>query len=733
MDYVPQEMGIYDGAYNDYNDTGCRSCHGNSTADRHHGVPMVVRDNLCTPCHPTCTVGSPDCENGITIHRNCLTNGCHNWNDVQFGNQRWHHNTDMAQAENCQTCHNPNLIGEITPFRDFSTYPPTVVTPTPFSCENCHWTQAVAGVPGTPNNPGHPSTYQHYDAWGNPTGYFEYNKEIKHNIDTHHMSFVGEVGTNCTVCHAIDPQHENYNPLDPELIRFCEICHTPESLHAGVTPHVSDTNGWLATGYHAGGGGPDPTTYQKFGGLPYTPQLNPGFTDDQMCFACHGDSVMPFVDPGTCTPAITTSDPAAGSCGVVGQLRGDCFGEEHIQGSMVQFAPKDLGVCSNKRCSINYGTVCTTNLDCPLGVGEQCLSRDCTENADCYTAYGDTCDLTSPLCNWAVASNLVINAWTNEYLEWVLPCLTYDPGNYCLRVKTDGGNSNKKMFTVKDHPTALSINKTSGACTELLTITGDGGFGNARNSAVLNGYGVTHVVVFAASSGEYTATKYSNWGDTSLQVKFQDFFEDKVDTCSIDPLTHQYRMEGNFVKDIGDENANGSLSCDWAIPVYDECAAEPLLGACTDMPLGTYSIYVKAIYFYDDDNSTGLSCGDTIYNVETSASVSFELTNEPFIYKLNPKQIVDANTAPLSLLKIFGGNYGISQEAGDVVRMGSRAQANSATLGLGKEMTKIKIWSNTLIKVRVTAPDTWRGNTKYAWVEKDGKKSNAKPLFIMTP
>src|SRR3989304_8815028 len=198
MDYVPQEIGIYDTMYYEHAEHNCRKCHGNSTADRHHGTPMVVRDNLCTPCHAVCTPGSPNCENGITIKRNCLTTGCHSWNEVQFGNQKWHHNTDMAQSENCIACHDPNLIQEITPFRDFEMYPPSVVTPTPFSCENCHWEQAVVvKVPANnPNNPGHPSTYYHEDEWGNqvvPPGVWEYGKPLYGNFDTHHMDFVGEV------------------------------------------------------------------------------------------------------------------------------------------------------------------------------------------------------------------------------------------------------------------------------------------------------------------------------------------------------------------------------------------------------------------------------------------------------------------------------------------------------------------------------------------------------------
>src|SRR3990172_8771284 len=47
MDYVPQEIGIYDTIYQELTESSCRKCHGNSTADRHHGVPTVVIDHLC--------------------------------------------------------------------------------------------------------------------------------------------------------------------------------------------------------------------------------------------------------------------------------------------------------------------------------------------------------------------------------------------------------------------------------------------------------------------------------------------------------------------------------------------------------------------------------------------------------------------------------------------------------------------------------------------------------------
>jgi hypothetical protein len=710
MDYVPQEIGIYDTIYQEHTQHNCRKCHGNSTVDRHHGIPMVVRDNLCTPCHPTCTVGDPDCENGITIHRDCLTSGCHSWNDVQFENKRWHHNTDMANSENCIACHNQNLIDEISPFRSLELYPPSVVSPTPFSCENCHWEQKPATKTGKRNAPGHPSTYDHYDDWGNCIGFFEYGKPIYGNYDTHHMDFVGNVSSECYKCHSQDPDNPSWDPYNPELMRYCEICHSIRSLHL-IGPHVSEHPGWDPIGFHAGGGGTDPNLYHTWDVNPcgpntnppfppgpggYTPQDYPGYTADQQCWGCHGNSVPEWVDPspGDDPPVIETNldgglvAPPAGSCGVIGQLRGLYFGTEHIEGRDVQIAPK--------------------------------------------TGPGGTCD-------WALKADLPIHAWTDTYIEWELPCWKYAPGNYCIRVHTEDGNSNRAVFTVRDHPTLLSGNPAKGPCASWIKLSGSGGFGTQRSQMFDSYYGVTHIVDFVASNGKFTATNYRNWSDTSIEVKVYDWFKDEVDTCSINPLTGQPRMQRNFVKDTGDEgDTDTTVECDndkltSPEPGFDECAAEQLIPRCDCFALGIFNVYVKAIYFGDDDGNGKLSCGDTIFQVETSDPVQFELTNAPIINKLNPKQIVDANTAPYPLLRIYGGHFGPSKQTGDSVRIGTKENAISATLGIGKELTDVVLWSDSLIKVRVKVPDRWRGKTRYVWVEKGGKKSNYKTLFILAP
>lgn len=106
----------------------------------------------------------------------------------------------------------------------------------------------------------------------------------------------------------------------------------------------------------------------------------------------------------------------------------------------------------------------------------------------------------------------------------------------------------------------------------------------------------------------------------------------------------------------------------------------------------------------------------------------------PYINNLKLKQIVDPDAAPYPLLKIFGGNFGLTQEAGDSVRIGKKLDALRPALGLGKEQIKVVLWSDTLIKVRADQiPNIWRGKTRYVWIEKGGMKSNIKPLAILSP
>jgi hypothetical protein len=398
-----------------------------------------------------------------------------------------------------------------------------------------------------------------------------------------------------------------------------------------------------------------------------------------------------------------------GSCGALVKLRGTNFGGEHIAGREVQIR-----------------------------------------------LVGDT----GP---W---QTLPIHAWTDAYIEVEIPCWQFAPGNYKIRVHTEAGNTTQRFFRIHDTPTVHAVNDNagdpdSGPCGSWLQITGSGGFNTTRNSMGSDNYhGLTHIVDIVASSGEYTATVYRNWSDTSIEARIWNLFRDggagnppygQPDECSIDPITGQNRNERNFVQDpAGKEDF-----CDTGIGDQG-CEAEPTILRCDCLSTGIYNVYVKAIYYGDDDASSGLSCGDTIFEVEKSDPVTYELTNEPVINKLNPKQIVNVVAAPYPLVKIYGGNFNPTQTDG-TVRASSKAncmkrQCSITTttaclinadcpsgetcepvLGLGTVLSNVRYWSDTLIKVRVNAPSPWTGTTKWVWVEKGGFKSNCKPLATIAP
>src|SRR3972149_6210806 len=309
MDYVSQEKGTYDISSGNLVEQDCRGCHGESTADRHHGTPMVVLEHQCLTCHPQCTIGEPECVNGISLHRNCLTSGCHDTND-----NGGHHVIELTSTDVCTTCHNPNLVGELSPLMDFNTYPAQVdFLPTPFSCENCHWGQAITPKHylndgySDPNNPGHPSTYNHYDQWGNFIGFYEYPQPVNNNMYTHHMGF------ECVTCHLGDPNNLSCN--DPILIRYCERCHSIASLHS-IDAHMLESSGWEAVADPDG----EPSLYRTFAA-------------NEKCLACHGGAVQDYTGELLNKPAIDIGSvgvqPKAGSIGTLVTLHGENFSDRH--------------------------------------------------------------------------------------------------------------------------------------------------------------------------------------------------------------------------------------------------------------------------------------------------------------------------------------------------------------------------------------------------------------------
>jgi hypothetical protein len=672
MDYVPQELGIYDTRYDNLQEGDCRACHGNSLADRHHMTVIVLRDKKCTPCHEV--IPDPP---GVTVIRDCTTSGCHSWNDLgpldgnKDSSNGWHHSTNLSMSENCTICHGEKIVAEITPFSSFAQYPPTVVTPMPFSCENCHWDQDLVAAGANPETntaeAGHPSTYDHQDAWGNFVGYYEYGKPILGNFDNHHMGFKGNVATQCYKCHANDPYDPSWDPSNEELIRYCELCHDIATLHT-IYQHVGPpgtsggpaAEGWEAIGFHAGGGGNTPSVYvgdglgtgDGFSGKAHNKPTWGGtltgyFEANEMCLGCHGDGLSDYYEgPLTSKPSADSMEPDAGCPGAEIVITGSNFGDEQTPGRFVEFFD---------------GT-------------------------------------------WV---KIPVYSWTDTQIIAEVPAWTFSPGFYKVRVETEGGANTvgtptSEKWHVLDCPSAKVISDNSGGddqgpCKGTITLSGGTGkFGSARDTISASGAedGVYRTIVMASSQGMYVAgydpatPDYitSHWSNTSVKFQLQTagWFVDEDD---------------DFLKDTG----------------------EAVQQACEDLNLGTYAVYIKYIYYKDDDASGDYSNNDTVYQVESSNLILYELTNDPSVFKTNPK----SGVVKKDIVKIIGANFGPTQTTGQVYT-GTMGQHDDASLTKGKLQDNVRMWSDTMIKIKIKVPASYTPNkTRYLWVVKGGVKSNA--------
>jgi hypothetical protein len=651
MDYAPQEIAIYDTRYDELDEMDCRSCHGDSLADRHHYSDTVLIQGLCTPCHEVV----PE---GVVVIRDCTTSECHSWDDV-MGANGWHHNTDWSGAENCTSCHDRNVVAEITPLRTVDLYPPSFVTPTPFSCENCHWQQGVVdsqvGFDGTKANAalaGHPSTWDHFDAWGQPVaGWWQYDKPILDNLDTHHMGFKGNVASECYKCHANDPNLPSWDPEDPDLIRYCEICHDITTLHT-ILPHVGPggtgdpeaVRGWQAVGFHSGGAAAD---YRIF-------------NTNEQCLGCHGDDVLGEMPPmPAAAPVINSMTPSAACATGDIELIGNNFGEEQYTGSTVL---------------VNEGAG-----------------------------------------NWIPVP---VQSWTNTRIVFHVPAWTFTTGNHKVKVffptQVAGLKySNLVTLTVKDCQSPTEINSNidyasapdgtpefdDGPCSTVVYLS-------APSGSEANGFGQMDKVTTGGTDGLYRTIQISSSQGDYICASIKPW---KVKNPNVQAFTFK-----NFFQDL-----DGDLFQD---------ANEPTLQNCQDINLGTWYVYMKWVLYVDDDASgdySGTGAGlDTVYQIEASDPLTFELVNEPRIRSVKPGDAF----AKGDIIKIVGENFGPQQETG-TLRMGKKADAFSATPGLGKELL-VKNWSSTRIRAKAKIPAAWAGKSKYIWIEKAETNYKSNPIKV---
>jgi hypothetical protein len=154
------------------------------------------------------------------------------------------------------------------------------------------------------------------------------------------------------------------------------------------------------------------------------------------------------------------------------------------------------------------------------------------------------------------------------------------------------------------------------------------------------------------------------------------------------------------------------------------------------MALGTYSVYVRTIYYVDVDASTTYTNGDIINQVTVSDPEYFVMDDGVAVYLVLPNQIERSHYCEImgdatgnedticdggepcfpqnSIAKIYGWGFGSSQGNGHVyIGTGPMYVGNT-----GLELTRLA-WSDLLIKAAIDVPLGAKGLQLYLWVWKD--------------
>jgi hypothetical protein len=295
---------------------------------------------------------------------------------------------------------------------------------------------------------------------------------------------------------------------------------------------------------------------------------------------------------------------------------------------------------------------------------------------------------------WIDLSTDVILQWANDRIQFSVPYPPEGVGNYSVRVvKAHLGHTNHVTLTVKDGR-SYCTNPASGPCKTVVRLRDSSGpFGPGQDTISSPGAsdGIYRILEVLSSQGVYTALNIRRWNQTLVKFTFKDFYED------LEPR--------NYVQDVG----------------------ESVISACSGMGLETYTVRVRSVFYEDTDSSGSFTAGDSIIQTEVSSPRYFELTNEPGITALKPRQHTNG-----SRLRILGVNFEDNQGAGEI-RIGTRKQYKTDPFTKGLVMDRVRLWTDNKIVVWVRARDAWQGKTKYIWVVKDGMVSNYKKVEILAP
>lgn len=202
---VEQRMGMYDTLFTTLTETSCRSCHASGVDDTHHILVGPNTQYGCLDCHPIQPDGS------ILVVNDCIQ--CHDniFNGMTI--RRPHHETQDALNGHCMTCHG-SVVANVDDGHYISTAPPSSMTPdTKYKvinetsgrkwggCESCHEQDL------------------------NASPFIAFNNKTHHRLGNL-SGFRNNNNSKCELCH--DFHNATYGP---DSIRYCERCHSYESLH----------------------------------------------------------------------------------------------------------------------------------------------------------------------------------------------------------------------------------------------------------------------------------------------------------------------------------------------------------------------------------------------------------------------------------------------------------------------------------------------------------------------
>ena len=677
MDYVPQNYGIYDTTYGTticgFMESDCRYCHGTTTAWRHHATELAVRGQ-CVTCHDPACFANPY----TSPERDCkqchIDGACIN---VDIGKGagnlgKPHHNSALAGAGRCTACHPSDVVSDLNAIEP-PQWDPTTITPTPYSCENCHWPSDPTDHVSTPpladwnkwssaSSP-RPTTWpdslphpQRIDANGPMNlgvlnagkSYLASDPTLHHDIDG--AIFYGAFG--CSKCHATSEGGSLLIPVisppenDPNWayqIRGCENCHDIYTLHNGIGGEHT-TNGIGGNGIDGG--------YTVFGAT------NQVVVTNQKCVACHGDDVsgpMP-VDPGPAS-VVDRLQPPMASPGVIVTITS---GENNAA----------LGGNNNSIC--DPGETCNT-----FG----------TEGEDDAVV----------LQQGSLIREIKALSWNSDKITFEMPGGVFTPGGLYISVKKvywaedlfdgigdddtvcDSGEvcsqvpkmSNTRLFAMRQHPILSTLVPDSGTWgTQEVTINAQtGSFFSLRERVFVDGadgdglwggYGYSTYIELVASNDKYRVTEMSGdgwsgglipWFDASIEIRLAAL-----------PQTGPTVGYGNLYDVSTDLNPTP-----WFVPFADLYNGNWQLQVVTDYfldggVLGRYMLKASDRWpsigpAYANHLTGQIDPGDTLIFREVSDPLPFFATNTPFISYANPTSVKGNN-----YFALYGIHFGTTRD-----------------------------------------------------------------------